>query len=119
MTTFNKLTLQLDLWNSKLRSYLLGNTKYEDYLLEDSKEEKVFVEYLQILREKGFYDENFDKYYKAIKNKASELIEIKKRNSSLLEIAEIYKIYEQDYCLPMKSILLHIPKHFLFSVPKK
>lgn len=79
MIAFNKLTLQLDLWNSKLRSYLLGDLKYEDYLLQNSKEEKIFNEYMQKLFEEGFYDENIEKYYKATKNKATELIEIKKK----------------------------------------
>ncbi len=113
MIAFNKLTLQLDLWNSKLRSYLLGDLKYEDYLLQNSKEEQIFNDCMQKLCEEGYCDEAIGKYYKAIKAKATELIEMKKKNTPLLEIAKVYKLYEQEYCLPLKNMLLHIPQHFL------
>ncbi len=113
MIAFNKLTLQLDLWNSKLRSYLLGDLKYEDYLLQNSKEEQIFNECMQKIYEEGYFDETIDKYYRAIKAKATELIEMKKKNTPLLEIAKVYKLYEQEYCLPLKNMLLHIPQHFL------
>ncbi|GAB4127218.1 MAG: hypothetical protein OHK0045_12200 [Raineya sp.] len=109
---FNKLTLQLDLWNSKLRSYLLGDLKYEDYLLENSKEEKIFADCIHKLYQEGFYDESIDRYYQQIKQKAAELIAMKKANKGLLEIAKHYKIYEENYCIPLKNIFLHIPQHF-------
>jgi hypothetical protein len=118
MVSYNKLTLQLDLWNSKLRSYLLGDLQYESYLLENSKEEQIFNEHMQKLKEEGFYDDTIDYYYRNIKKNAEELINLKKQGKSLLEIAKNYKMYEENYCLPLKNILLYIPKHFLLINPK-
>ncbi|MCS6795825.1 MAG: hypothetical protein RMJ97_09015 [Raineya sp.] len=103
---WKKLEWQLELWNSKLRSFLLGELKWENYLKEGSKEEQTFLQILEDLQEVNpQVVKVLTTNYENIKLYALNLIEMRKKGCTLLEIGEKYKEYEEKYCLPFKRFL--------------
>lgn len=103
---WRKLEWQLELWNSKLRSFLLGEDSWENYLKGGSKEENIFLEILKKLKEHNpEIAQTLTTNYENIKIFALKLIDMRKKGFSLLEISERYKEYEEKYCLPFKKFL--------------
>lgn len=102
--TWQKLKWQFEIWNSKLRSFLLGDEIFEKYLQENSKEEQVFWQIVEELQDENLTKKML-KHYENIKTAAMKLIEMKKKGYSFLEMGKVYKKYEEQYCLPFKQWL--------------
>lgn len=103
---WRKIEWQLELWNSKLRSFLLGEDSWENYLKNGNKEENTFIEILEQLKERNpKIAQILTTNYENTKIFALKLIEMRKKGFSLLEIGEKYKEYEEKYCMPFKKFL--------------